>query len=92
MCDYVSVDYDISLDNARNLLDSEVGIQGNMDPKIFYQEIDEIENYLKSLIDFGSKNTDWIFNLGHGFRPDIDHIKVKYVVEWIKNAIGRDKC
>ena len=86
MCDYVSVDYDISLDNARNLLDSEVGIQGNMDPKIFYQEIDEIENYLKSLIDFGSKNTDWIFNLGHGFRPDIDHIKVKYVVEWIKNA------
>lgn len=86
MCDYVSVDYDISLDYARNLLDSEVGIQGNMDPKIFYQEIDEIENYLKSLIDFGSKNTDWIFNLGHGFRPDIDHIKVKYVVEWIKNA------
>ena len=86
MCDYVSVDYDISLDNARNLLDSEVGIQGNMDPKIFYQEIDEIENYLKSLIGFGSKNTDWIFNLGHGFRPDIDHIKVKYVVEWIKNA------
>ena len=27
-----------------------------------------------------------IFNLGHGFRPDIDHVKVKYVVEWIKNA------
>ena len=79
-------DYDISFEYARNLLDSELGIQGNMDPKIFYQEIDEIENYLKSLIDFGSKNTDWIFNLGHGFRPDIDHIKVKYVVEWIKNA------
>ena len=53
---------------------------------VTFYTIEEIDNYLKSLIDFGSKNTDWIFNLGHGFRPDIDHIKVKYVVEWIKNA------
>ena len=86
ICDYVSIDYDISLEYARGLLDSEVGIQGNMNPKTFYLEIDEIDKYLESLIDFGSKNTDWIFNLGHGFRPDIDHNKVKYVVDWIKNT------
>ena len=86
ICDYVSIDYDISLDYARDLLDSEVGIQGNMNPKTFYLEINEIDKYLESLIDFGSKNTDWMFNLGHGFRPDIDHNKVKYVVDWIKNA------
>ena len=84
MCDYVSVDYDISLDNARNLLDSEVGIQGNMDPKIFYQEIDEIENYLKSLIDFGSKNTDWIFNLGHGILPTTEIDMVEELVKIVR--------
>lgn len=86
ICDYVSIDYDISLEYARGLLDSEVGIQGNMNPKTFYLEIDEIDKYLESLIDFGSKNTDWIFNLGHGFRPDIDYKKVIHVVDWIKET------
>ena len=42
--------------------------------------------YLEGLIEFGSKNKDWVFNLGHGFRPDIDHEIVKYVVDWIKDA------
>ena len=63
-----------------------MGIQGNMDPKTFYLEIEKIKTYLEGLIEFGSKNKDWVFNLGHGFRPDIDHEKVKYVVDWIKDA------
>ena len=86
ICDYVSIDYDISLDYARNLIDPELGVQGNMDPKTFYLNMEEIKTYLEGLIEFGSKNKDWIFNLGHGFRPDIDHEKVKYVVDWIKDA------
>ena len=74
----------MSLDDARNLVDKSVGLQGNMDPRIFYQENIEIENYLESLSKFGKENHDWIFNLGHGFLPDIDHIKVQNVVKWIK--------
>ena len=45
----------------------------------------EIEKYLNSLTNFGSQNQNWIFNLGHGFLPDIDHKKVKFVVDWIKD-------
>ena len=74
----------MSLSEARRLVDSSVGVQGNMDPRIFYYEFDFIERYLESLGDFGSKNSNWIFNLGHGFLPDIDHLKVKKTVEWIK--------
>ena len=85
LCDYVSIDWHMSLLEARKLVDSSVGIQGNMDPRIFYHEFDFIERYLESLRDFGSKNSNWIFNLGHGFLPDIDHLKVKKTVEWIKN-------
>ncbi len=86
ICDYVSIDYDISLDYSRKLLDSSVGIQGNMDPSIFYSDIKEINKYMEGLIDFGSKNKDWVFNLGHGFRPDIDYLKARHVVSWIKEA------
>ena len=57
-----------------------------MDPRLLYSSYNQIDNYLNSLIDFGSKNQKWIFNLGHGFIPDIDYKKAKYVVNWIKEA------
>jgi uroporphyrinogen decarboxylase len=40
---------------------------------------------MNSLSTFGSQNQNWIFNLGHGFLPDINHKKVKFVVDWIKD-------
>ncbi len=85
VCDFVSVDWHTSIEDARKMIDDEIGIQGNMDPRIFYQDYDEIEKYLNSLSIFGSQNQNWIFNLGHGFLPDIDHKKVKFVVDWIKD-------
>ena len=53
--------------------------------KFFYLSYDEIDEYLNSLVNFGSKNHNWIFNLGRGLSPDIDHRKVKYVVDQVKN-------
>jgi uroporphyrinogen decarboxylase len=84
-CDFVSIDWHSSISHARNILNNKIGIQGNMDPRIFYEDYNVIENYLNSLVDFGSKNHNWIFNLGHGFLPDIDYKKVQFVVEWVKN-------
>ena len=56
----------------------------DMDMTVF--QYDDIDAYLESLLNFGEKNSDWIFNLGHGFLPDIDYVKVKHVVKWIKEA------
>ena len=85
ICDFVSVDWHTPIEHARKALNKKVGIQGNMDPRIFYQDYKEIEKYLDSLTNFGSQNKNWIFNLGHGFLPDIDYEKVKFVVNWIKD-------
>jgi uroporphyrinogen decarboxylase len=85
VCDFVSIDWHSSISHARDILNNKIGIQGNMDPRIFYEDYDVIENYLNSLVDFGSQNNNWIFNLGHGFLPDIDYKKVQFVVEWVKN-------
>ena len=86
ICDFVSIDWNLSLEYAREVVDSSVGIQGNMNPRLFYSSYEEIDMYLNGLLNFGEKNYDWIFNLGHGFLPDIDHLKVKHVVKWIKEA------
>ena len=85
ICDFVSIDWTMKLEDARNLVDKNVGLQGNMDPRIFYYDELKIESYLESLSSFGKNNHDWIFNLGHGFLPDIDYKKVQNVVNWIKN-------
>lgn len=85
ICDFVSIDWTMKLEDARNLVDKNVGLQGNMDPRIFYYDELKIESYLESLSGFGKNNHDWIFNLGHGFLPDIDYKKVQNVVNWIKN-------
>ena len=90
-CDYVSIDWQIDLEYARELLDADIGIQGNMDPRFFYSNEQEIKNYLHSLVDFGSKNHNWIFNLGHGFQPGINYEKVIFLVELIKNLNWKRK-
>ena len=86
VCDYVSIDWQMDLEHARNIVDNEVGIQGNIDPRILFSSYSEIQEYLSSLIPFGQKNNDWIINLGHGFLPDINYKKARFVVEWIKET------
>jgi len=85
ICDITSIDWQIPIESARTLLNDKVGIQGNMDPRIFFSDKKEIERYLVNLTSFGEKNTDWIFNLGHGFIPGIDVNNVNFVVDWIKD-------
>ena len=86
LCDFVSIDWQTNLYSAREMVDKEVGIQGNIDPRLMYSDYASIEKELSKLIPFGRDNQDWIFNLGHGFLPDIDYKKAKFIVDWIKET------
>ena len=86
ICDFASIDWQLPIETARTLLDKNVGIQGNMDPRLFFSDKNEIEKYLISLKNFGEKNKNWIFNLGHGFIPGIDVNNARFVVDWVKNT------
>ena len=55
ICDITSIDWQIPLESARTLLDKNIGIQGNMDPRIFFSDKKEIEKYLVNLTSFGKK-------------------------------------
>ncbi len=86
MCDYLSIDWQTPIETARRMVDENIGLQGNIDPRLLYADQTTIEKSLNKYIDFGSKNQNWIINLGHGFLPDIPYENAKFLADWIKQA------
>ncbi len=85
-CDFLSIDWHIPIDVARENVHKEIGLQGNLDPRLLFGDRKQIESNLKKYLDFGKKNQDWIFNLGHGFIPGIPYENAKFLADWIKEA------
>ena len=86
ICDFVSIDWQIPIEHARKVVHPEVGLQGNMDPRVLFSNKTEIEKTLKKYLPFGKENQNWIFNLGHGFMPGIPYENAKFMADWLKNA------
>nr|WP_321454282.1 uroporphyrinogen decarboxylase [uncultured Carboxylicivirga sp.] len=85
--DFVGIDWRMSLKHARSIVDPEVGLQGNLDPRLLYASQQDIEAELnKTYLPFGRDNQKWIFNLGHGILPDLPVENVKFVIDWVKSA------
>ncbi len=85
-CDYLSIDWQTPLNVARKLVDPKIGLQGNVDPRLLYASQPEIEKALEPYVEFGSKNQNWIFNLGHGFMPGISFENAKFLADWVKRT------
>jgi len=89
ICDFVSVDWQTPIEKARKLIDSKVGLQGNLDPRLVFTDKETIENELVKLLDFGRKNQNWIFNFGHGFLPESPFENAKFITTWVKEQDWR---
>lgn len=85
-CDYLSIDWQTPIFDARKMVDKNIGLQGNVDPRLLFSSKEEIEKQLQPYIKFGQKNHDWIFNLGHGFMPGIPFENAKFLTDWAKNT------
>ena len=86
VCDYMSIDWQIPIRDARKLVHHEIGLQGNIDPRILYADQATIAAKLEDYVRFGKENQNWIFNLGHGFLPDTPFENAKFMADWVKNA------
>jgi len=84
--DFVGVDWQLSLEDAKEMVGPATGVQGNLDPRILTTDTDTIRKELESYIAFGSREHKWIFNLGHGVLPDTPFENAKFVVDWVKSA------
>ena len=84
--DFVSVDWQTPLPLARTMLHADIGIQGNLDPRMLYASESELANYLESYKDFGTQHNDWLCNLGHGFMPGLPIERAQQIVQWVKTT------
>ena len=85
-CDFLSIDWQTPLSLARKLVDPQIGLQGNIDPRLLYASQPEIAKELQPYIEFGKTNQNWIFNLGHGFMPGISFENAKFLADWVKQT------
>ncbi|TCO06131.1 uroporphyrinogen decarboxylase [Natronoflexus pectinivorans] len=86
LCDFVSIDWQMPLNDAREMIHPEVGLQGNIDPRLLYASQEVIASELEKLKPFFRDNPKWILNLGHGFLPDIPYENARFVVDWVKST------
>ena len=85
-CDFISVDWQMNINQARKLIHPEIGIQGNMDPRALLGTPETIKPIMEKLLEFGPKEPKWIFNLGHGILANTPVANIKYVVDEIKKV------
>jgi uroporphyrinogen decarboxylase len=86
IADYVSIDWQMPITHARELVSEGIGLQGNIDPRLLYASQDEIVKTLEKYIPFYREHPDLIINLGHGFLPDVPFQRACFVVDWVKST------
>ncbi len=83
-CSVIGLDWNMDIQESRELVGASKTLQGNMDPCLLYAEdtmiVRETQRMLES---FGPSRH--IANLGHGLYPDTDPRKVKLFIDTVKN-------
>lgn len=82
-CATVGLDWNMDIQESRNLIGPGKTLQGNLDPCALYSSKENIKKLtLKMLSEFGSGRH--IANLGHGLYPDTEVDKVRYFIDSVK--------
>lgn len=86
VCDCVSIDWQTSLAEARQMVHPQVALQGNIDPHLLFASTEEIAQTLATYVPFFRQHRHWIVNLGHGVLADTPIENVKFLVNWVKET------
>lgn len=83
--DFVSIDWQVPLADARAMIAPSMGLQGNLDPRLLsVSDTSIIEQELQKYKAYWQSEKKFIFNLGHGITPDNTFANTKFVVDWVK--------
>ena len=86
IADIAGIDWQVPLEHARGIIHGEVGLQGNLDPRLLFATKQEIETELEKFVNFYQNNKKWIFNLGHGFLPETPYENALFIADWVKRT------
>ncbi|WP_198508246.1 uroporphyrinogen decarboxylase [Bacillus alkalisoli] len=80
--DVVGLDWRLSIKEARERGITKA-VQGNMDPSYLLSSWEVIEQHAKSIIDQGTQQPGYVFNLGHGVFPEVNPDTLKRLTQFI---------
>jgi uroporphyrinogen decarboxylase len=77
-CEVLGLDWEISLEEARQRVGSQVILQGNMHPACLLQSPEKIRQEVAATLASFGFGGGHIFNLGHGITPDVppEHLSI----------------
>jgi uroporphyrinogen decarboxylase len=81
----ISLDWNIDISRARAYVPQNIALQGNLDPDILYAPLQRVKSETERMLHSMKKDKGYIFNLGHGVKPDIPVEAVKTLVDTIKS-------
>lgn len=82
--DIISLDWTVTLSEARRRLGSRVGVQGNLDPMLLFAPDEVIKSATEDILrqGWGARH---IMNLGHGIDATTSEAKAKLFVDTVKS-------
>lgn len=84
----ISLDWNCDLSQVRQQVPPSIALQGNLDPDILYAPLPVIEREVKLLLKKMKNDPGYIFNLGHGVKPDMSVEAVKCLIKTVQNGLS----
>lgn len=81
--DVMGLDWHVNLGAARDLIGSQMAVQGNLDPTVLYATPEIIEREVKRVLDENAGRPGHIFNLGHGILPTVPPENARFMVDCV---------
>ena len=81
-CEVIGVDWRVSLSEAKRRIGRK-SIQGNLDPAMLLAPWTTLKSTVDGMLDEVNSKKGYIFNLGHGMLPEVDHAVVRRLVEYV---------
>lgn len=86
--DVIGLDWRTSIDSARNR-GIEKTIQGNLDPSLLLAPWEKIERKVKAILEEGTTQPGFIFNLGHGVFPQVKADTLRRLTDFVHDYSAR---
>lgn len=80
----ISVDWNVDMQQMRQIIPKGIALQGNLDPDILYADSHTIRKEVNRLLQGMHGDPAYIFNLGHGIHPDTPVDAVKTLIECVQ--------
>jgi uroporphyrinogen decarboxylase len=82
----ISLDWNIDISEVRKIIPPTIAIQGNLDPDFLFAPTNILKNEVQRMLEIMEGDPGYIFNLGHGIKPNTPLDSVKVLVETIQNS------